>query len=68
MIKNVKLLETFEKEYIEQDKSDYFSNLVIFEGMYDEARSFGVLPLEDPLEGLDVKIRMARNLNVSTNS
>ncbi len=60
----MKLFETFEKEYIENDRSEFISNLVIFEAMYEEARLFGVFPLKYPLEGLEDKIRMARVLNV----
>jgi hypothetical protein len=31
--------------------------------MWEEGRKLGVLPLKDPLEGIEVDIRMARILN-----
>jgi hypothetical protein len=31
--------------------------------MYDEARRLGVFPLKDPLEGLEVIIKMAKAVN-----
>jgi len=44
--------------------SDFSQNLELLEGMYEEARSLGLFPLSDPLEGLDMKIRMARVFSV----
>ena len=35
------------------------------DAMYREARALGVFPLRDPLEDLDIKIRMVRVFNVS---
>ena len=64
MIKNRRLLEEFEKEYMRNEKSDYFNNLRIFEAMYEEACSFGIFPLKDPLEGIEEKIRFAKAVNV----
>jgi hypothetical protein len=65
MIKNQRLIEEFEKEYKQNEKSDYFSNLRIFEALYEEACSFGIFPLKDPLEGIEEKVRFAKALNVS---
>lgn len=66
MIKNRDLLREFENEVIRQSPPDYFENLKIFEALYREARGFGVFPLRDPLEGVDVDIRLAKALNVRT--
>ena len=65
MIKNKRLIEAFEKEYLKKEKPDFFYNLRIFEAMYEEACSFGIFPLKDPLEGIKEKIRFAKVLNVS---
>jgi len=65
MIKNAKLLDEWYKKHLRREPADYRRNLQLFEAMYDEARELNVLPLKDPLEGLDVKIKMAKDLNVS---
>ena len=42
---------------------DYKRGLKIFEALYSEAVALGILPLKNPLEGLDSVITLARNLN-----
>ena len=64
MVKNPALLKAFEEELARQDKPDYHRNLKIYEAMYQEARSLGIFPLKDPLDGIEVDIRLARALNV----
>jgi hypothetical protein len=63
VITNRERFEQFERELIRSRKADYQENLKIFEALYREAVLLGVLPLKDPLEGLEVDIRMARVLN-----
>jgi hypothetical protein len=63
MIKASGLLEEFNRDEIRKDRLDYLSALNLFEGMWREGMSLGVLPLRDPLEGIDVDIRIARMLN-----
>ena len=63
MIKDAKLLAQFEKEMIKNEPLDYRRSLKIFEGMWLEGKAMGVLPLKDPLEGIEVDIRIARMLN-----
>ena len=63
MIKDSELLAKFEREVVQNEKPEYISALKIFEGMWQEGRALGVLPLKDPLEGIDVDIRIARMLN-----
>ena len=43
---------------------DYLHNLRIFEALYHEACLLGILPLRDPLDGIEVDIRLAAVLNV----
>jgi hypothetical protein len=63
MIKNSQLLSEFNARQIKEEKLTYSEALSIFEEMWKEAVSLGVLPLDDPLEGIEVDIRVARILN-----
>ena len=63
MIKDLELLENFEREELKKENLDYGSALRLFEGMWREGMALGVLPLKDPLEGIEVDIRIARILN-----
>ena len=63
MIKNSELLEKFERKVLQKEKLDYRPALRIFESMWREGMALGVLPLKDPLEGIEVDIRIARMLN-----
>jgi hypothetical protein len=63
MIKDVRLLAEFEDDEIRKEQSDYGSALRLFEAMWKEAMLLGVLPLKDPLEGIEVDIKIARILN-----
>lgn len=51
-----------------QEPPDYFRNLRVFEALFQEALLLGALPLRDPLEGIDVDIRLAQVINVHTPS
>ena len=63
MIKNPEILAEFEKQYIRSEKIDHFDALRLFEEMWKEGVLLGVLPLKDPLEGIEVDLRIARILN-----
>jgi hypothetical protein len=63
MIKDSELLGKFEREELKKENLDYWSALRIFEGMWLEGMALGVLPLKDPLEEIEVDIRIARMLN-----
>jgi len=63
MIKDVRLLAEFEDNEIRKEQSDYGSALRLFEAMGKEAMLLEVLPLKDPLEGIEVDIKIARILN-----
>lgn len=64
MIRRPELVAQFEAEYERREPLDHRRNLAIFEALFQEARALGVLPGSDPLEGIDVDIRLARALNV----
>ena len=68
MLRNPELVEFFEKSQMRREASDYFRNLRILEALYQEARSLGILPLKDPLEGIEVDIHLAKVINVRTDS
>jgi hypothetical protein len=63
MVRDATLLEKFNREQIKQEKSDYLESLKLFEAMWQWGTALGVLPLKDPLEGIEVDIRIARILN-----
>ncbi len=63
MIKDKKYLEEFEKEIIRNKKADIANNIRIVEALYKEAVSLGVFPLKDPLEGIEVDIKIAKVIN-----
>jgi hypothetical protein len=66
MIKDVKYWEEWEREYIRSQPVDVARNIAIFDAMYQHARAIGAVPPADPMEGIEVKIRIARALNVHT--
>jgi hypothetical protein len=68
MQKNPEAVREFEKSYARKQASDYHRKSCIFEDLFLEARGFGVFPLKDPLDGIEVDIRLAKALNVQTTS
>jgi hypothetical protein len=66
MVKRPDLLQAFEQTRIRKTPPDYFQNLKIFEALYEEAKALGHFPLKDPLEGIEVDIRIAKVINVPT--
>lgn len=63
MIRNSKLLNQQQKKFMQEEKTDFLRNLRLVEALYQEARTLGIFPLKNPLEGLDDKIRLAKRLN-----
>ena len=63
MLKRTAELEIFDLEQIRKRPTDYHRNLKVFEALYSEAKLLGVFPLNNPLEGIDVDIRVAKVLN-----
>jgi hypothetical protein len=64
MIHRTARLDDFERRERRAIPPDPDSNRRVFEAMYEHARRLGVLPLADPLEGLEADLRLARSLNV----
>lgn len=63
MIKDVRLVRAMEAEFISREKLTYRQSLRLFEAMWEEGVHLGVLPPSDPMEGLEVDLRIARILN-----
>jgi hypothetical protein len=64
MIKDSALWEAWEREQERTQPVDEERNFALFEVMYQHARSFDTFLRSDPLEGIEVKIRIAQALNV----
>ena len=60
MIKNNRVWREFERGLVRAEKPDLRRNFMIVEALYKEAIGLGVLPTVDPLEGIEVKIRLAK--------
>ncbi len=63
MIKNTKLLQKFEDDLQRKEALSYKESLKIYESLWDEAKTLGILPSKDPMEGIEVKIKIAKILN-----
>ncbi len=68
MIKNPKLLDELERQETRSEHLSYQDALRLFEAMWQEAMALGALPLKDPLEDIEVDIRLARILNLCSKS
>jgi len=64
MPRNWRMVQQFEDNRIRSQAPDYFRNLRIVEALHAEARALGVFPLRDPLDGIDVDIRVAEVMRV----
>jgi hypothetical protein len=63
MVKNCETLQAFKAERIRSEKVDVEQNLRILDALYEQALMLGALPPKDPLEGIEVKIRVAKAVN-----
>ena len=64
MIRDRKILSRFEDERVKKEPQLSFREaLQVFEAMWEEAVALGTLPLSQPLDGIEVDIRLARVLN-----
>jgi hypothetical protein len=64
MIRDPDLWRAFEDDLCRRTPPDHLRNLHLVEALLEEARRLGVWPPTDPLEGIDVDIRVARALDV----
>jgi len=64
MIKRPEVFKEFEDDFIRDDgKLSYESALKLFTYMWNEALHLGAFPPKDPLEGIEVDIKIAKTLN-----
>jgi hypothetical protein len=63
MIKNGARLKEFEDNFIRQNKPEILKNLQLLDSLYKEARALSVFPLREPLEGLEIDIKIAKVIN-----
>ncbi|HIC92558.1 MAG TPA: hypothetical protein EYP21_11010 [Syntrophaceae bacterium] len=68
VIKDVKELERFERGELKKERFTYKKALKIFEAMWQEGITLGVLPPKDLMEGIEVDIRVASILNSCSKS
>ena len=68
MIRNRQDWIEWENQYHRERAVDFRQNLRIYEALYEHACLLGALPPEDPLDGIEEKIRFAKAINVSGNS
>jgi hypothetical protein len=66
MIKDRIFWQAWEDQTVFSQPPDFQRNLRLLDAMYEHARSLGHFAPSDPLASLEVKIRLARALNVST--
>jgi hypothetical protein len=60
---NSREFKNFEMEIARKESPDINERFRIVEALYGEAVALGTLPLKDPLEGLEVDIRIAKVIN-----
>jgi len=62
MVKNKKILNQFESRQIKR-WMNYSQKLKIFDGMYKHALELKIIPPKNPLEGIEVIIKIAKAVN-----
>lgn len=63
MIKNPQQLADFENDLVSRTPVDLKQNFALANSLLDQARRLGILPGDNPLEGLEEEIRVIRILN-----
>lgn len=64
MVKNPTLLKQFENSLLKEGGVDYRQNLRMFEALFEGARTLGIFPLKEPLDGIEVDVHFAKVINV----
>ena len=69
MVRDVHTLRRFEDDFIRREPQRSIRQaLQLYEAMWKEGVTLGILPLSDPLDGIEVDIDLARVLNCLKNS
>lgn len=53
----------FEIDFLKKEKVDIEKNFHILEALYKEALKLGIIPLKNPLDGVDVDLKIAKVVN-----
>ena len=53
----------FELDFLREEKVDIVRNFHIVEALYKEAVTLGIIPLKNPLDGIEVDIKIAKVVN-----
>ena len=56
-------LQKFELNFLREEKVDVIRNFHIVDALYDEAVTLGIIPLRNPLEGIQVDLKIAKVVN-----
>jgi transcriptional regulator with XRE-family HTH domain len=56
-------LQKFEHDFLGEEKADIVRNLGIVEALYKEAATLGIIPLKNPLGGIEVDLKIAKVVN-----
>ncbi|GAB4234117.1 MAG: hypothetical protein OHK0028_10200 [Deltaproteobacteria bacterium] len=63
MIRDAEALRRFEDDLVRGEKTDFARNLRLVDSLHREAVKLGVSPRKDPMEGIEVVLRIAKALN-----
>jgi hypothetical protein len=55
--------QKFEREFLKREKVDRIRNFHIVDALYHEAVTLGVIPLKNPLDGIEVDLKIAKVVN-----
>lgn len=64
MMRDAEKFKLWEDDWIRQQPQDLHFNFKILDSLVTEARALGVWPPRDPWEGMEEKIRFAKQLHV----
>ena len=63
IIADYQAFQQFEKLLMRKEKVDIKKNFQIVNALYREALKFGIIPLKNPLDGLETDIKIAKVIN-----
>ncbi|MCJ7784831.1 MAG: hypothetical protein MUP41_12940 [Desulfobacterales bacterium] len=55
--------QKFEIEFLKKEKVDRIRNFHIVDALYHEAVALGVIPFKNPLDGIEVDLKVAKVVN-----
>jgi hypothetical protein len=53
----------FERDFLRKEKVDMARNFHMMEALYKEAVTLGAIPLKNPLDGIEVDLKIAKVIN-----